>query len=247
MIKIYEVLAIENDLPLFLKKHIKRFELSIGEFKKISFQELLNISIKLLKPIIKDCTGFNIKLIYCVDNDSFSVEKIKSRKPPESLYIAGGSVDFFHGERDHPLIKRENLPFKMITEDFCRKNDLYDVLLVNNDGEIPEGSRSNFLLISEVNEIITSPKGDALNGITRETIFEICKKENIPVIEEKITLDNIKKASSLIITGTSPELLPIINCGDITFNIDSPIIKKLKKEFRAMKKKDLKTVKELFS
>lgn len=246
MIKIYEVLAVERGLPLFLKKHIKRLTLSIGEYKKIDFEKVMSESIKLIKPMLKNCIGFNIKLIYCVENEIFSAEKIKSRRPSEKLYITGASIDLFPGERDHPLIKRENLPFKKITEDFCKKNGLYDVLLINKNGEIPEGSRSNFLLISKKNEIITSPIGDALNGITRDTIFEICKNEKIPVIEKKIKLECIKDASGLIITGTSPELLPIINCGDITFKVDIPIIKNLQNGFRTMKRYDLKATKELF-
>lgn len=246
MIKIYEVIAIECGLPLFFERHIKRFELSLKEYTDISYTKLLSLSIELVQPVLYDCKGYNLKLIYCVEKKQYSVEKVISRKPSKELYLSGAQIGIFPGERDHPLIKRENLPFKKRTEEYCIKNNLYDVLLISH-GLIPEGSRSNFLLITDKDQVITSPIGDALNGITRDVIFEICREKNIPVLEKKITLDVIKNSVSLIITGTSPELLPIIKCDDIIFKINTSIINQLQTEFKCMKKRDIERARELFS
>lgn len=234
MIKIYEVMAIHKGIPLFLLEHIDRFHNSIKQYKDIDKQNLLNIFLQLIKDEDLIETGFNIKIAYSED---FSITKIKSRKPSNDSYIQGVKCELFNGERDTPLVKKENTKLQSITSDICSKNGLYDVLLVNHLEEITEGSRSNFLIIIG-NTLITSPKGDALEGVTRKKVFEICREQKLQIIERKIHIDDLEKADSLIITGTSPEILPVKSCGRYNFKVRSPILDLLIKEFKIKKDKD---------
>ncbi len=245
MIKIYEVMAIERGIPLFFSRHIKRFRQSIKSHLDISETELRNKVLGLLKPELTDTHIYNIQITYNVDINNFYITLKPSRKPTDEEYKAGGRLELYHGERHNPLIKQENPALKHKTEEFCKKKNLYDVLLVNHYNYITEGSRSNFLLIKD-DKIFTSHIGDALNGITREVIFEICKQKNIEVIETDITKELLKSANSLIITGTSPEIFPIISCGDITFKRANSVIDTLQKEFKKYKEMDLNEYMELF-
>lgn len=227
-------MAIHKGIPLFLLEHVDRFYNSIKQYKNIDRQNLFNIFLQLIRDELPIEPGFNIKITY---SKEFSISKTKSRKPPSKSYIQGVRCDLFNGERDNPLIKKENTKLQSLTSDICSRNGLYDVLLVNHLEEITEGSRSNFLIIIG-DTLITSPKGDALEGVTRKKVFEICKDQKLEIIERKIHIDDLEKADSLIITGTSPEILPVKSCGRYTFKVKSPILDLLIKEFKIKKDKD---------
>ncbi len=49
MIIIYEVMAIENRLPLFFYQHMQRFHKSINQYKKISLDSLIDKIVTLIK------------------------------------------------------------------------------------------------------------------------------------------------------------------------------------------------------
>lgn len=246
MIKIYEVMAVENSLPLFFFEHIKRFKISISRYRDNSVEELVEIATSLIKPILHNSTGLNLKLTYCKELDKFSVEKRKPRRPTVENYTSGAKTGLYQGERENPLIKQENTSFRKKTEEICMEKGFYDLLLINKQGNITEGTRTNFLLINGKGDIITSPIGDALNGITRSIIFDICKSRNIKIIEKDITENILKNATSLIITGTSPGILPIISCDSIKFSVENSVIKTLQYEFRKRVEKDRYITEELF-
>lgn len=238
MIKIYEVMAIERGLPLFFMEHLERFQLSIGQYKDYNLKKLINISSNLILEILPIPIGKNIKLIYTREEDSFSVELIDSTKPSREVYTLGAETALYRGERKNPLIKVVNREFQNQTREYCSANNLYDVLLVNHLNEITEGSRSNFLLINSNRELLTSPKGDALEGITRKVLFRVCNKIGVTIIDKKIFQKDLESCESMIITGTSPEILPVKSCGTIKFNTNNPLIEELIRGFQLEKDLD---------
>lgn len=246
MIKIYEVMAIEKGYPLFFLEHIKRLYQSIHSYKAFTIDELLSTSISLIKPELDKACGKNISLIYSVEKEVFSVLIKESKRPDNSTYETGASVGILKSERQKPLIKRENLSQRRLSEEICKTNGYYDLLLENRHGQITEGSRSNFLCIDYMNNIITSPIGTALSGITRETVFDICREQNIPVIEREITLESLKSIKSLIITGTSPGILPIATCNNYTFSVKNSVLELLNREYNRRKQKDYYITREFF-
>lgn len=247
MIKIYEVMAVENGYPLFFIQHIKRLYGSINQYKLYTIEELIRICIALISPLLPEADGFNLKIIYNLDSDAFTIEQIQSRKPNKEAYFKGASIGIWENERKNPLIKSENILQRDESNRICKKNGLFDLLLKNSSGEITEGSRSNFLLIDKKDNIITSPLGVALNGVTREVIFDICRENEINIVEQIITEETLKSVKSLIITGTSPGILPIINCEDINFTVSNKIILLLIKEFELKKLLDNGITKEFFN
>lgn len=246
MVRIYEVMKVRENLPIFFTEHIRRLEQSIQRYKSYSYTELQDISIRLIKDQLLLTGDRNIKLIYNTELDKFSVELIPNRTPSNELYRTGATVQLYDGERVDPLIKRENNAFRKITEDICRRAGLYDLILRNREGYITEGTRSNFLLISKDGTIISSPKGEALNGITRDQIFKICKRNNIDILEQEITIETLKTSVSMIITGTSPGVLPVKSCGEITFTIKNSIIDILNNGYQDEIKNSLSSVREMF-
>lgn len=94
-----------------------------------------------------------------------------------------------------------------------------EALLLDPEGYVAEGSGENIFIVK--NGVIYTPEVTAcLNGITRNTILTLAAERNIPVVEKRITRDEVYIADEAFFTGTAAEVTPIrevdgrqIGCG----------------------------------
>jgi len=88
-------------------------------------------------------------------------------------------------------------------------SDGYDeAMLLDNEGYVAEGSGENIFIVKN-NVIYTPDLTSALNGITRNTIFTLCKELGIEIVEKRITRDEVYIADEAFFTGTAAEVTPI--------------------------------------
>ena len=89
------------------------------------------------------------------------------------------------------------------------EHDGYDeALLLDVDGFVAEGSGENVFIIRK-GKIYTPDLTSALEGITRDTIIQLAGELGIPVIEKRITRDEVYSADEAFFTGTAAEVTPI--------------------------------------
>jgi len=94
-----------------------------------------------------------------------------------------------------------------------------EALLLDPEGYVAEGSGENIFIVK--NGVIYTPEVTAcLNGITRNTILTLAQERNIPIVEKRITRDEVYIADEAFFTGTAAEVTPIrevdgrqIGCG----------------------------------
>jgi branched-chain amino acid aminotransferase len=83
-----------------------------------------------------------------------------------------------------------------------------EALLLDTEGYVAEGSGENIFIVR--NGVIYTPElTSALDGITRDTIFQLAKEVGIPVKEKRITRDEVYVADEAFFTGTAAEVTPI--------------------------------------
>lgn len=89
-------------------------------------------------------------------------------------------------------------------------NDAYEAIMLNGNGEITEGSSSNFWIYK--NGILkTTPKShEILKGVTRTAIFSLAKQENIKVIEEHFLPNEAYEADEAFLSSATGFLVPVI-------------------------------------
>ena len=88
-------------------------------------------------------------------------------------------------------------------------NDGYDeALLLDVDGYVAEGPGENLFIVKQ-NKLYTPDLTSCLEGITRSTILDIAEEMGIPVIEKRITRDEVYCADEAFFTGTAAEVTPI--------------------------------------
>lgn len=83
-----------------------------------------------------------------------------------------------------------------------------EALLLDTEGYVSEGSGENIFLVKN-GTLKTTPLTSILEGITRDSIIEIARKEGIPVSEERFTRDELYTAEEAFFTGTAAEVTPI--------------------------------------
>ncbi len=94
----------------------------------------------------------------------------------------------------------------------------YEALLVNEENQITEGSRSNIFFLKG-NTLSTAPDETILNGITRKYILDICRTNKIKVRFMCVPVDSLQDYDAVFMTGTSPMVLQFYCIGDIYFNV----------------------------
>ena len=76
---------------------------------------------------------------------------------------------------------------------------------------VTEGSSSNVFVVKN-GELWTHPATNLiLNGITRRVILDICKEQEIQVIEKPFTVDELLEADEIFISSTTSEIMPIVH------------------------------------
>lgn len=87
-------------------------------------------------------------------------------------------------------------------------NGYDEALLLDVEGYVAEGSGENIFIVKQ-GKIFTPDLTSCLEGITRASILELAAEIGIPVIEKRITRDEIYCADEAFFTGTAAEVTPI--------------------------------------
>ena len=100
----------------------------------------------------------------------------------------------------------------------AEKNGYSDALMLDYKGRVSESTGSNIFFV--MNGEIHTPIPDCfLNGITRKTVIDLAKSQNINVVEREIYPDEIKNADEIFLTGSAVEVTPVGKIDDQTFNV----------------------------
>lgn len=103
-----------------------------------------------------------------------------------------------------------------------------EAMLLDNEGYVAEGSGENIFVIRD-GVMYTPDLTSALNGITRNTLFELASSIGVEIREKRITRDEVYIADEVFFTGTAAEVTPVREVDDRTIGEGGrgPITKKL--------------------
>lgn len=228
---IYEVLRIIDGKPVFLEAHIKRMENSfklVGEKFPLNYNDICKQISELVRNENKEIG--NIKLTYGLNSKEFKVFFINHSYPTDEMYEKGVKTILYFGERTNPNAKIVNDDFRSKVNAEIEKNKAFEAVLVDRNGFITEGSKSNIFIVKG-KELITSPVKAVLPGVTRGEIIKLAQKIGIKVREEEFNYKDIDKLDGMFISGTSPKVLPISHVGEIKLNPQNDIINQISQEY----------------
>ncbi len=232
---LYETFRTVNGIPLFIEDHLDRFEHTLRLSNiDIPYQKeeiLMQVQMVIMENNLG--TG-NIKMVFLPGNNTgeflFVIYITPHKYPTKEQYMVGVPVSLFNGTRDNPNVKLMDCALRSSAEQNKIEQNVYEALLVDKDGYITEGSRSNIFFINN-NKVITPPVDCILPGITRKHIINLCKELKITVSEKKVHKTNIANMDGVFISGTSRKVLPVNRVDKYGYPVNHLIISSLKDGF----------------
>jgi len=244
---VYEIVRIEKKVALFLDDHLNRLFRSLAlEGLKIE-EPAGNIEMMVNKLIwTNGIDKGKIKFVFYFPdfpksgNYHFLIYFTEASFPTLEQYNNGVDLVFCNAIRNDPNAKVLNTEARKIANQKIEDENVFEALLVDNEGYIREGSRSNVFLITDTT-LITPPDEAVLQGIARKNVLEICKQHDIPVTIRKVHRSELEKMQSIFLTGTSLKVLPVRSVENLRFGVSSELLRFLQDQYDQKIEKDIRT------
>ncbi len=138
------------------------------------------------------------------DSNSKDTKIIKEEKETDIKRIPPSSVD--------PTIKNYHW-MDLVTgmlDAYEKGNDT--AVLVDENNNITEGPGFNLFCINDSG--IFTPDYGVLEGITRQSVFDLAKELNLPITKKSISVEELYNAEELFATSTAGGIMPITKVSD---------------------------------
>ena len=96
----------------------------------------------------------------------------------------------------------------------AQKKKKSEALVLNYQGNVVGGARSNIFLINNGVAFTPSVKSGAFEGVTRQKVIEILGKLGIEVKEKNITLSDMLSCEEVFLTSSLLEIMPLVEVDD---------------------------------
>jgi branched-chain amino acid aminotransferase len=224
---IFEGIRIYNSRVFKLKEHIKRLYMSA---KAINLD--IGITPLEMEKIVLKCVHDNnkkegyIRLLVTRGVGDLGIDPSKCEKAsiiiitadislyPAEYYEKGIAVITASARRVSsdsldPRIKSLNYLNNIMAKLEAKQAGCLEAVILNKQGYVTECSADNIFIIKS--GCLISPKSNcgSLEGITRETVFEIADTLSIKSREEMITNYDLYTSDECFITGSGAEIMPV--------------------------------------
>jgi branched-chain amino acid aminotransferase len=140
--------------------------------------------------------------------------------------------------RNHPLaippqVKSMNYLNNILAKIEALDNNVPEAIMYNHEGYVAEATGDNVFMVRK--GIVYTPPSEAggLEGITRDIVIRIAKKQNIEVVEKNLTRFDLYISDELFLTGTAAEVIGIVEIDGRTIGDGrpGPVTKLLREKF----------------
>lgn len=231
---IYEVIKILDGIPIFFEEHMDRLKQSLrlsGVSMPFTEAAILSDIHRLVEA--NRCGRVNVKILLTrgPSRPGLRIYFIQAEYPDAGVYARGIRTILFSGERETPNVKTLKDSFKERVRAALTAASAYEALLLDEEGNITEGSRSNLFFLKE-GRLHTPPAERVLLGVTRRKVMDLCRAHGITVTEECLHRSSLGELEGAFITGTTVDVLPVAAIGERTLESATlPVIQKTIREF----------------
>lgn len=223
---IYEVIGVYEGRTFLLDEHLQRLQRSASELRISLPYTLENLKEKLIELV--KVNELNEGVIYLQVTRGTAerwhqfpentrpnlVAYTKEEEVMTELEESGAKAVLTEDIRWLRCdIKTLNLLPNVLAKQKAIENGAVEAIM-HRGNIVTEGSASNVFIVKD-GTVYTHPANNyILNGITRQKVLEICRKNKIAVHEETFTVDDLFQADEVFITATKLDIIPIIQVND---------------------------------
>ena len=233
---IYETMRAYNGVVFMLEKHLERLgrsasltRLDIPETgfitdavcRTMEANKLSDAYIRVTVSRGKGPIGLDPEL--CKE-PTFVVITEDFREYPRHLYSDGVKLVIAKTRRNlvsaiNPRIKSLNFLNNIFAKMEAKEGGAYEAVMLNAEGLIAEGTVSNIFFVKD--NVLCTPALDVgvLDGITREMVISLAKKNVIRVSEGKYYPADLFNATEVFFTNTTSEIMPVSQVELIAYKV----------------------------
>lgn len=241
---IYEVLRMEDGVPLFFAPHFHRLQFSaerVGRPLPYGEKTVLH-----QLWALKEMNGFtesNVKMLWAeaAGQNHFVVYASPARAVTERERTVGCKTSLYPLERKNPTVKVQKDAYREKTAAIIRERGVFELLLTDETGCLREASRANLFLIKN-GTIYTAPAEAVLMGITRMQVLKAVRERGYSLKQELLPESDLAHIEAAFLTGTSIDVLPIRSIDDLTLSsAEHPMVQAMKEDYLALVQQDKQT------
>ncbi len=140
----------------------------------------------------------------------------------EGAHVVTPSIRHVPPQCYDPKMKyRSRMHFYLADQEIAQSNPGAIALLLDLDGNVTETGGANFLIVQD--GAVHSPTlRNTLNGVSRQTVIEICAQLGIPFIERDIQLFDVMNAHEAFLASTPFCLVPVVKINNAPIGSGKP-------------------------
>jgi len=219
---VYETLKVRNGVLYFPDLHMERLRHSanmIGLALPWTDLELIDSLHELVTANANK--NSNLKLLLLASDSSdrgvdlYMIE-LNPLFPKHQDYQHGAKAILYEGERQLPQAKTLNMLISSMAYRKARELGAYDALLVDRNGYLTEGTRTNLFWVNG-DQLFTTEEALVLAGVTRLTVMRALQAAGLSITEQKLHCSELAggiKTLSLFVTSTSTKIMPLARVDD---------------------------------
>jgi branched-chain amino acid aminotransferase len=228
---VYETIRVTRGVPYFLGDHLERL-IQSAEIIRLEHVFSENVIADTIAALIEknNVDTSNVKMLLIgaptKEDAQLFIVCLNPFYPDKKLYREGATCITYAYERAFPHAKTLNMLQSYLAYKKAKENDAYDALLVDNDGCITEGTRTNFFCI-QGKTLISPPEEKILLGVTRKAVLKVAKDNGFAYEERPITWGEMMKYDGAFLTSTSTKIVPIRSADGEELPKSAPALKEL--------------------
>jgi len=244
----YESIRFQKKVMVFFEDHMVRLHRSVEakENFQVDSNSIYETATKLINEAVPEIVDGNLRVV--LTSRAILIHFSDVYYPTQEMYRQGIVASTIAWDRFEPQVKVFRADFKKAVADSFAKETCfglpYEVLLIDSNDKIYEGSRSNFLVLHD-KTVYSPPASQILIGITRKYVMLSLEKAGFSYSEKSFSLKEIvemreksaldKSAFSLFVTSSPFDILPIRSVDNEEFgSADCPNLQTLSREYQSI-------------
>lgn len=134
---------------------------------------------------------------------------------PKSFYETGISAITASQRRARsdmldPRIKSLNYLPNILAKIEANRAGVQEAIMLNERGEVAECTGDNIFAVLGGTVVTPWASSGILMGITRGVIIDLLRRNDVPVVEQPLTLHDVYRADECFVTGTAAEVVALV-------------------------------------
>jgi branched-chain amino acid aminotransferase len=208
----FETLLVRDGEIQLLREHLQRLHKGAKDLKmKVLYAD--DKIIKIAKELVERNKIKKAMLRIVLTPETFLMHLSRFPERPKVARVC-----FVKMERCLPWLKTLNYLPTVLAQAEAEKRGFDEALLVNREGYVLEGGRTNFFWVKK-GRLFTPPLGEALSGITRAKVIDLAKQLKIKFVEKKVKAKELLLADEIFLTNAPMEIWPVVGVEGARFAV----------------------------